>query len=125
MMQTGPDNIVIVKQIEECFKKGNFDCVLKWLAQDDVIWEVYGSDDYPFAGKYCGIEQVAQLFNSLAQVTEFKLYEVEELIPHHNQVVVSGCTEVQWFGGHIFKTKWLQLFTLHNGKVIAFREARG
>lgn len=119
------DNVTIVKQVEECFKKGDFDKIREWLAED-VIWEVYGSSDYPLAGRYCGLNRLSQLFELFGKVVaEFKRYEIEEFISEGNKVVVLGHTAVRWFSGHDFETKWVQVFTIECGKVIEFREARG
>jgi ketosteroid isomerase-like protein len=117
------DNVKIVKHIQEAFKNGDYGALRQWLAED-VIWEVYGSEYYPLAGCYRGVERLGQLFEVFSKVVaDFLVYELSEFIAHGNKVIVFGREKVRWFGGHTFEAKFIQVFTLHEGKVIEFHEA--
>ena len=120
-----PDNVEIVKQFQKVFQSGNLNA-LKELVAEDVVWEVSGTEDYPFAGRYHGFERLIQLFKLFSEVVaDFEEYELEEYLPHDDKVIVFGRERIRWFGGNIFETRLIQVFTLHERKIIKFREARG
>jgi ketosteroid isomerase-like protein len=121
------DNIVIVKKIQEAFVKSDFEEMKKYLAEN-VIWNVTGSEDYPLAGRYCGFEELEELFKKFGDIVKDIEYEAESfeyIIATGDRVFVLGQEKINWFGGGTFETKFIQMFSLRNAKVIEFREARG
>lgn len=119
------DNIEIVKKFQKVFISGDFD-TLKKLVVEDVIWEVAGTEDYPFAGCYHGFEQLIELFKLFgAVVADFEEYELDEYLPQGDKVIVFGREKIRWFGGNTFESRIIQVFTLHDKKITKFREARG
>jgi ketosteroid isomerase-like protein len=119
------DNIEIVKEFQKVFISGDFEALRK-LVVEDVIWEVSGTEDYPFAGCYHGFERLVELFKLFgAVVADFEEYELEEYLPQGDKVIVFGREKIRWFGGNTFESRIIQVFTLHDKKITKFREARG
>lgn len=124
---TEHDNIEIVKKIQEAFVKGDFEEMKNHLAEN-VIWNVTGSEDYPLAGCYRGFEELEGLFKKFDAIVKDIEYEpktFEYITAAGDRVFVLGREKIRWFGGGIFETELIQMFSLQNAKVIEFREARG
>jgi len=117
-----PQNIALVKTIYSQFTQGDIEGVLSHVT-DDVSWETPGFPKIPYAGRFCGRNEVAKFFDGLGQTAVFDCFEPKEFIAEGDRVVVFG-----FYSGKgratqkPFATKWTMVFTLQSGKVSGFHE---
>jgi ketosteroid isomerase-like protein len=116
------ENIALVKQLYAAFAEQNIASLLQVLS-DDIDWLFYGPSDIPFAGHYCGHQQVASFFAKALETSEFLLFEPREFLPGSNMVLVQGFERVRVkANGRVWETDWAHVFTIGNGKIIKLRE---
>ena len=115
-------NKSIVNQAYSNFKNGNINGILDLLA-DDVSWTLPEMEGVPFAGSRTGRDSVGEFFQSVVSTQESLSFEPRELIAEGDRVVALGT--YQWrvksnsreFGGD-----FAHVFTIRDGKVVAFNE---
>jgi ketosteroid isomerase-like protein len=116
------ENIRLVEQAYENFKRGDIHSVLN-LCSDDVEWEVPNIENVPFSGKRRGREQVGEFFANLADAQEVQHFEPKEFIAQGDKVVALG--HYHWrvnLTGREFECDWAHVFTIRDGKVVKFHE---
>jgi ketosteroid isomerase-like protein len=117
------ENIQLTQQIFKAFGEGNLQFLLNLLAED-VEWYVAGSPEYtPLAGKYHGVEQVAQIFKTVGEFLELKQFQPQEFVAQGDRVVVFGhaigCVHPT---NRAVEYDWVHFYTLRNGKITKFSE---
>lgn len=117
------ENVRIVEQVCTAFEQGNIAYLLATLA-DDIEWYVVGSQKYiPLAGKYHGRDQIAQIFSKVGEYLELYQFQAQEFIAQGDRVAAFGHAL-----GRVKPTNrsleydWVHVYTLHDGKIIKFRE---
>jgi uncharacterized protein len=116
------ENTALVQQGYSLFSKGDIPGVLKLLSPD-AIWELSELDNVPFTGKHKGVEGVARFFTSLAASLDFLKYEPQEFIAQGNKVIVLGESRYRVKENKVeFDTKWVDVLTVENGKIIGYRQ---
>jgi hypothetical protein len=81
------DNIRIIKDAYELFKKGDIPGLLNMLT-DDVEWITPGPKDImPVAGQRRGRNGVAEFFSTLSSQENVEVFEPEEYIAQGDKVV--------------------------------------
>ena len=115
-------NKSIVNQAYSNFKTGNINGILD-LITDDVNWTLPQMEGVPFSGTRTGRASVGEFFQSVVSTQESLSFEPRELIAEGDKVVALG--SYQWrvksnsreFGGD-----FAHVFTIRDGKVVAFNE---
>ena len=116
-------NLEIVQRAYKAFGAG--DLGLLKLLTDDVEWN--------FPPTYVGIPWsrstwrgpagVEQAFRMLTEFLEFQVFQPDEFIAGGDQVVVLGHERCRIRAtGRIVEAKWVQIFTLRDGKISRYRE---
>lgn len=117
------DNVRLVQDAYDAFKKGDIEGLLQMLA-DDVEWITPGpSDIMPAAGHRKGREGVADFFSSMNAQEDVELFEPKEFIAQGDQVVaISSYRGVVKSTGRTAETDLVHVFDIKDGKVQRFRE---
>ncbi|MGD0116808.1 MAG: nuclear transport factor 2 family protein [Candidatus Binatus sp.] len=116
-------NLEIVQRAYKAFGAG--DLGLLKLLTDDVEWN--------FPPTYVGIPwarhswrgpaEVEQAFRMLNEFLEFQVFQPDEFIAGGDQVVVLGHERCRIRAtGRIVEARWVQIFTLRDGKISRYRE---
>jgi len=116
------NRIALVQAVYDRFTKGDIDGVLSYVT-DDVSWETPGYPRIPYAGRFCGRNEVAKFFDGLGKTAVFEAFEPREYIADADRVVAFG-----FYSGKgratqkPFATKWTMVFTFTGGKISGFHE---
>lgn len=117
------ENVRIVQEAYESFKRGDIQALLGTLA-DDIEWTTPGpTNTLPLAGQRRGREQVAEFFSLLDETQESQHFEPKEFIAQGDTVVVLG--NYRWrvkSTGRTIESDWVHVFTVRDGKTMNFRE---
>ncbi len=112
-----------VNKIYDAFSRGDISFIINQLHKD-IIWEVMGQPDVPFAGIYHGPEDVKSFFNKLKETSDFSEMVPEHILENGNLVIATGYAK-----GTALKTKkilssiWAMIYEFDdNGKVVHFRD---
>ena len=117
------DNVRIVQNAYDAFKRGDIEGLLQLVA-DDVEWITPGpSDIMPAAGQRRGREGVADFFSSLSTQEDVELFEPQEYIAQGEKVVaLSKYRGRVKTTGRTAETDLVHVFDIKDGKVQRFRE---
>ena len=115
-------NKSVVNQAYSNFKSGNINALLDLMA-DDVSWTLPVMGGVPFAGTRSGRASVGEFFATVDSTQESLTFDPRELIAEGDKVVALG--SYQWrvksnsreFGGD-----FAHVFTIRDGKIVAFNE---
>jgi ketosteroid isomerase-like protein len=111
------DNIRIVREGFEDFKKGDLATLLSKFAPD-IVWVNPGPSELPLAGKKQGHAQVAEHFKKLHELVELTQFEPKEFTGHGDMVAVFGHSEGKVRAtGKSFSDDWAMSFRMKDGKV--------
>jgi len=89
------------------------------MCADDVIYDIPGNPDLPYAGKFHGKQQVAAFYKSLQELLDVTKNEIKFFSADGDRVLVEGSFEgTAKPTGKPFKTDWLMIWTFANGKVM-------
>jgi ketosteroid isomerase-like protein len=111
----------VVKQTYAAFGRGDIPAILNLIA-DQVDWQDVCPASLPYSGLRRNRAEVAKFFSDEAQVEEVKAFEAREFIAAGENVTVLGYIE-----GYArdtkqeFRTDWIHLFTVQNGKITRWR----
>lgn len=117
------ENVGIVKDAYDSFKKGDIQHLLDALT-DDVAWVTPGPPDImPAAGNRRGRNEVAQFFSDLSDSEDVELFEPQEYIAQGDKVVVL----IKYRGrvkatGRTAETDLVHIFTINEGRIAQFQE---
>jgi len=116
------NNTAIAQQAYDNFKKGDIQALLN-LMSDDIIWELPEIEDVPIAGSRSGRDAVGEFFAMVARDQDVIVVEPREFVDEGDKVVDLG--HYQWRvrdTDREFATDFVHVFTVRNGKIVAFRE---
>ena len=116
------NNTAIAQQAYDNFKKGDIQALLN-LMSDDIIWELPEIEDVPIAGSRSGRDAVGEFFAMVARDQDVIVFEPREFVADGDKVVALG--HYQWRvrdTDREFATDFVHIFTIRNGKIVAFRE---
>ncbi len=116
------ENISIAQQAYAHFKNGDIAALLGILS-DDVQWTLPEIDNVPFAGTRRGRAAVADFFSTLAAVQDVLEFEPLDFTAQNDKVVVQG--RYRWQikeNGREYGSQWAHVFTVRDGRVVAFQE---
>ena len=116
-------NIALVQSLYAAFGRGDVAAIIATLAQN-VDWTVNGrNSDYPMFGNWKTPAGVQEFFQGVDQYEKFTDFSPRDYYASGEKVFVLG-----HYAGSIkttgkpFASDWVHIFTIHNGKVIGFRE---
>jgi hypothetical protein len=118
------ENLEILQSGYKAFTEGDMQTLVNLLA-DDVEWI--------FPTTYAGIlwalqlwrgrDGVLQAFRTLRERLEFRVFQPDEFIVSKDSVVVLGHERCRVKAtGRIVEAKWVQIFTLRDGRIRRYRE---
>ena len=116
------DQIGLVKQVYSYFQSGDIESMLKMMS-DDIEWGLPTIENVPFSGPRRGKEPVREFFRMLASEQDVLEFKPKEFIAQGEKVVSLG--HYEWKtreGGHQYGSDWAHVFTIRNGKFVAFHE---
>ena len=115
-------NIDLVQSGYAAFGRGDLDGLIATL-DHDVEWKTPGAADLPTAGVRRGHAQVREFFGVLSDAIEFEHFEPQTFIADGDRVVVLGFDRFRVKGGErTISEPWCHVFTIRNGKIVAFQE---
>ena len=115
-------NVEIVRSGYDCVGRGDIEGLLA-LFDDAIEWKTPGPKELPTAGTRRGRQQVAEFFQTMDKVFEITRMEPRTFLADGDRVVVLGVdTSRIKATGTVLDGEWAHVFTLKNGKVVAFQE---
>jgi uncharacterized protein len=114
-------NVRQVEQMHRILAQGDFTALGELLA-DEVVFEIIGSSDNPFARYAQGRQQVIDAAHHNFALLEEQTPEIESVVAQGDSVALAR--ERGRFGptGRDYDFHWVQLYTFKEGKVIRIRE---
>jgi len=117
------NNVDLIRSCYAAFQRGDMKTIFDAL--DPAIDWVSNGDDkvIPWAGRRRGVEGAAAFFQALGEALDFELFEPQDFHLSGDTVAVVGRTRarVRASGGR-FDSAWAHVFTVRNGRLVAFRE---
>ena len=115
-------NIDVVRQTYSAFGRGDLDGILA-LLDPDVAWRTPGPPDLPTAGMRRGVNAVREFFGKLLNTFEITNFEPKDFLAQDDKVVVLGTSlERVKATGNAIEFRWVHVFTIRNGRIVAFEE---
>lgn len=115
-------NIGLVQSGYAAFGRGDIPAFLT-LLDASVEWKTPGPSDLPTAGTRRGPAQVGEFFGTLAGIMDFEQFEPQTFIADGDKVVVVGREKFKVKAtGKTISGDWCHVFTVRNGKIVAFHE---
>ena len=115
-------NLDVVRKGYEAFGRGDIDGLLA-LLDEGVEWVTPGPSSLPTAGKRRGREAIRGFFKTLNEVFEIQRFEPKTFAAQGDLVIVIGDDDARVRAtGKIISEPWVHVFTVRNGKVVAFQE---
>jgi ketosteroid isomerase-like protein len=117
------DNVKVVKQAYEAFKRGDIQGVLNTMSDDIDFFTPGPSDVVPTAGRRHGREQVAKFFSTLESTEEIQQFEPQEYIAQGDKVVVTGKIRARIKPtGKTVESDWVHVHGFRGGKIASCKE---
>ena len=116
------ENTAIVQQAYQNFKTGNIEGLLN-LCAEDISWQLPEIDNVPISGKRTGRAAVREFFSMVARDQDVLSFEPREFVAQGDKVVSLG--DYQWRvkdTDREFASDFVHIFTVRDGKIVAFRE---
>ena len=117
-------NTRVVQDAYAAFGRGDIPALLGLMA-DGIHWQpVIGTASHvPFSGERSGKAGVAEFFKRVAETEDFQQFEPREFVAQGDKVVAIGHYRATAKAtGRTFDSDFVMVFTLRDGKVVAFRE---
>ena len=118
------ENTKLVQGAYAAFAGGDVQTLVALMA-DNVDWQavVGAGPNVESGGRRLGPSEVQRFFAQLAETIDFKAFEPREFVAERDKVVALGYYEgLVRRTGRTFKSDWVMVFTLSNGKIKRFRE---
>ena len=112
-----------VQRLYDAFNRGDIPSILSSLHKD-VIWEVMGQPDVPYAGIYHGPDDVKKFFVKLKDCIEMKEFVAEHILENGNLVIATGFMNAtgRKTNKH-FSTIWSMTYEFdENERIVHFRD---
>jgi ketosteroid isomerase-like protein len=115
-------NVDIVQQAYAAFGRGDVNGILA-LLDPQVSWLTPGPPDLPTAGRRRGVDAVRDFFGILLSTFEITNFEPRSFLAQGDKVVVLGTSlERLKATGTAVDFRWVHVFTIRNGRIVAFEE---
>ena len=113
---------VVQQQVYAAFGRGDIPTILNALAYD-VDWQSPGPATIPWAGVWRGRDQVARWFTVIGETAEFEEFTPQEFFARGDKVMVLGYERFRIKStGRTVANELAQVYMLHEGKIVRFRE---
>ena len=116
------DNTATVQQAYNNFKTGNIPGLLNQFSED-VTWQLPEIEGVSISGTRAGREGVKDFFATLARDQDVLEFEPREFVAQADKVVSLG--HYSWRvkeTGREFESDFVHVFTVRDGRIVAFRE---
>ena len=116
------ENTATIQQAYNNFKTGNIEALLDQMS-DNVTWQLPETAGVPVAGKRTGRDGVKEFFATLARDQDVIEFEPREFVAQGDKVVSLG--DYKWRvkdTGREYASDFVHVFTVRDGKIVAFRE---
>ena len=112
-----------VQKMYEAYQRGDIPAILSYLNKD-VIWEVMGQPDVPFAGIYHSPNDVKEFFGKLNDHMEPREFVVEHILENEHVVIATGYMNARGrMTGKNFSTIWSMMWEFNDDdQVVHFRD---
>ena len=115
-------NIGLVQQVYAAFGRGDLDGLLAML-DPQVSWRTPGPPDLPSAGLRHGVDAVREFFGILLNTFDITNFAPTDYLAEGEKVVVLGTSlERVKATGRAVEFRWVHIFTIRNGRIVAFEE---
>ena len=116
-------NVGLVQSLYAAFGRGEIATIANAMAADST-WEIVGrASDFPTLGLRRGAEGVQSFFQTVGEHLDFAEFSPKEFYAAGDKVFVLGHYKMTVKStGKPLESDWIHVFTVHNGKVTAFRE---
>lgn len=116
-------NLEIVRDVYAAFGRADLESILARL-DPEVSWRTPGPADVPTAGLRHGVAEVREFFGLLLNTFDMQEFRPADFLAQGEKVVVLGTSREAPKGtGRFVDFRWVQVFTLRNGKIVDFDEA--
>jgi ketosteroid isomerase-like protein len=118
------ENTKIVQAAYAAFGRSDIPTLLSYMS-DDVQWRpVMGTASHvPFSGERAGKASVAEFFTRVADAQDFEVFEPKHFVAQGDTVVALGhYRALTKAAGKRFDSDFAMVFTVRNGKIVAFQE---
>lgn len=115
-------NVSLVQQAYAAFSRGDLDGLIA-LLDPQVSWLTPGPPDLPTAGMRRGAAAVRDFFGILLNTFEITKFEPSDFLAQGDKVVVLGTSlERVKATGRAVDFRWVHVFTVRHGRIVAFEE---
>lgn len=116
-------NLQIVKNVYAGFAAGDMEAVLKDMG-GGIVWTHPGDpDQIPFAGTFEGKAGVSRFFEIVFEQIDVLEQNIKSFIDGGDSVIVIGYEHMKVKNtGREYKSNWIHMYTLADGKIVAFEE---
>ena len=115
-------NIKATQKLFEAFGAGDIPGILEYLNEDIVI-EFYGPSVIPYAGRYNGLEEAQQFFETVLSSVDINQFEPQEMLADADKVIVTGHLNLNAKStGREIDSDFVHVITLDSGKWSRFRD---
>ncbi|NJW51549.1 ester cyclase [Salinimicrobium oceani] len=122
-LMSEPNNIGLINSLYDAFMAGDVPTVLAGM-DPSVNWNEAEGNKYADGNPYQGPDAVLKgVFSRIGEDHEyFKLKEIELHEMSNNKVLATLRYDGKWKGGKQYDVQAAHLWTVHNGKVVAFQQ---
>ncbi len=116
-------NLQIVKNIYAGFAAGDMEAVLKDMSET-IVWMHPGDpEQIPFAGKFEGKAGVSRFFEIVFEQIDVVEQNIKSYMDGDDSVIVVGYEHMRVKNtGREYKSNWIHMYKLADGKIVAFEE---
>jgi ketosteroid isomerase-like protein len=115
-------NREVIMQTYAAFQRGDVEGILTFF-DESVVWVVPGPSIIPFAGRFEGKEGVRRFFRAAVDSLDVLEQKTLETIADGDRVLVTGYERMRVRAtGKEISSRWMHVYRLRNGKIIAFEE---
>jgi uncharacterized protein len=116
------ENVALVREISRIIASADFDALGDFVA-DDVVLEIIGPSEMPFAGTYNGREQVIEVTRHNFSLLENQVPQILSVVAQGNAVVLLGRETARFRQtGNDYEMHWMQHYTFRDGKLVTMIE---
>jgi uncharacterized protein len=121
MKEEEENNIGIVKQLYDAYKRHDISSVLDMFTDHAVLHGPAPAGVLPWGGIYDGRGRIADFFKALGESLETLQFELRDFIAQGNKVVVVGYQRGRAKPtGRLYEIEFVHLWSVRDGKISEF-----